>query len=597
MTTRIQLRRDTATNWTSNNPTLAEGEIGIELDTSKLKVGNGTTAWNDLDYISGSGGSGINGAIAPITYDSENQIVALDYGTGLTLDNTDYLTIDFGTTAGKVSEGDHNHSIAREMLPWKITYNDNINNPYNHSYFTEIKFLNNQWIVLGGRTNVGGVILTSDSILGPWTKTEIGFNIVDLHYENNLWVALSYDESSNIVILTSTELFGTWVENGLDVIWGQFNGCKLRFDGTYWGLLAYDGSLYTATDPAETWTLSATFPTQNYQLGFEYINNKWIVFFTRNPGGYGAIHSATDPTGSWTIEKGSTFETSISYELQNAPNPTLIPNYFTKIGWSPEGYFLDTGWAVVACPTLDGTWVKKIDFLDDGVGVLGQTNISTYYDDNRYVFVGRVGFEAYVATTTSLDLPYTRIDSANLVPVPDIYTYSNMLSTIFSEGKWVAVGECNTLGGTIWTSADFAIEAPLKLNDNTGILNLNYGSGLTVNNNALTLKTETKIPTFASNIYTLNISDASNMLLASNSSTAGTIKIPTNASVAFTIGTKIEIIQTGTGQLTISATSSETTTINSSGNITTAPQLRAQYSEATLLKTDIDTWYVYGDIV
>lgn len=47
----IQLRRDTAANWTSNNPTLAAGEIGIETDTNKGKIGDGSTAWNSLAYV------------------------------------------------------------------------------------------------------------------------------------------------------------------------------------------------------------------------------------------------------------------------------------------------------------------------------------------------------------------------------------------------------------------------------------------------------------------------------------------------------------------------------------------------------------------
>lgn len=56
MATTIQLRRDTATNWTSLNHTLAAGEAGYETDTGKLKIGNGTTAWNSLAYFIGSAG-------------------------------------------------------------------------------------------------------------------------------------------------------------------------------------------------------------------------------------------------------------------------------------------------------------------------------------------------------------------------------------------------------------------------------------------------------------------------------------------------------------------------------------------------------------
>ena len=46
----IQIRRDTASAWTSANPTLAQGELGLETDTSKLKAGDGTTAWTSLGY-------------------------------------------------------------------------------------------------------------------------------------------------------------------------------------------------------------------------------------------------------------------------------------------------------------------------------------------------------------------------------------------------------------------------------------------------------------------------------------------------------------------------------------------------------------------
>ena len=62
MAIQIQLRRDTAANWTSANPTLAIGEMGLETDTKKFKIGDGTTAWNSLAYggIQGTTGSAGN---------------------------------------------------------------------------------------------------------------------------------------------------------------------------------------------------------------------------------------------------------------------------------------------------------------------------------------------------------------------------------------------------------------------------------------------------------------------------------------------------------------------------------------------------------
>jgi hypothetical protein len=46
----MQQKRGTASRWTSTNPILLAGEIGVETDTNKLKVGNGTDHWNDLNY-------------------------------------------------------------------------------------------------------------------------------------------------------------------------------------------------------------------------------------------------------------------------------------------------------------------------------------------------------------------------------------------------------------------------------------------------------------------------------------------------------------------------------------------------------------------
>ena len=52
MAVQIQLRRDTASNWTSADPTLAAGEFAIETDTDKYKIGDGSTAWTSLGYSS-----------------------------------------------------------------------------------------------------------------------------------------------------------------------------------------------------------------------------------------------------------------------------------------------------------------------------------------------------------------------------------------------------------------------------------------------------------------------------------------------------------------------------------------------------------------
>ena len=96
--------------------------------------------------------------------------------------------------------------------------------------------------------------------------------------------------------------------------------------------------------------------------------------------------------------------------------------------------------------------------------------------------------------------------------------------------------------------------------------------------------------------YTFILTDANNELITASNASAQTYSIPTNASVAFPIGSQINIIQIGTGQVTINAVTSGTTTVLSNGGTPAAPKLRVQYSSATLVKVATDAWYVIGDI-
>ena len=78
--TRIQLRNDLAATWNSRNPVLKKGEIGIEIDTRKMKVGDGTTAWKALSYM----GADVNDILAVIN-DNRDTCTQIE----LTQDQTD----------------------------------------------------------------------------------------------------------------------------------------------------------------------------------------------------------------------------------------------------------------------------------------------------------------------------------------------------------------------------------------------------------------------------------------------------------------------------------------------------------------------------
>jgi len=96
--------------------------------------------------------------------------------------------------------------------------------------------------------------------------------------------------------------------------------------------------------------------------------------------------------------------------------------------------------------------------------------------------------------------------------------------------------------------------------------------------------------------YTAVLTDNRNKLVTMNVANANDFLIPTNALVAFPIGSVINVIQIGAGQTTIEAVTPATTTISSTGATATAPVLRAQFSAASCIKVATDTWYVVGDI-
>lgn len=71
--TRISQYNNTQAGWYMNNPILAAGELGIEIDTNRVKVGDGTHHWNELPYWTNGGVTYTAGA--GITIDTETQII------------------------------------------------------------------------------------------------------------------------------------------------------------------------------------------------------------------------------------------------------------------------------------------------------------------------------------------------------------------------------------------------------------------------------------------------------------------------------------------------------------------------------------------
>jgi hypothetical protein len=89
--------------------------------------------------------------------------------------------------------------------------------------------------------------------------------------------------------------------------------------------------------------------------------------------------------------------------------------------------------------------------------------------------------------------------------------------------------------------------------------------------------------------YTIVLTDANNTMVELNNASAITLTVPTNATTAFPIGSQVNILQTGAGQVTVAGAS--TVTVNGTPGL----KLRAQWSAATIVKRDTNTWVLIGD--
>jgi hypothetical protein len=104
----LQFRRDTAADWTSANPVLREGEPGFELDTGFVKVGDGTTAWVDLPYLSSGGSSSSSVLIPPFPSGSgeaeQPNFIPVPPDSGLYLERAGFSSRRFGTLSDGIYE-------------------------------------------------------------------------------------------------------------------------------------------------------------------------------------------------------------------------------------------------------------------------------------------------------------------------------------------------------------------------------------------------------------------------------------------------------------------------------------------------------------
>jgi hypothetical protein len=149
----------------------------------------------------------------------------------------------------------------------------------------------------------------------------------------------------------------------------------------------------------------------------------------------------------------------------------------------------------------------------------------------------------------------------------------------------------NPISSDTLASPDHAVQHQ-NVNDAVEALEAKVGITNSVDTESLDYKVATmKLVTANAQTasYTLVLADAGKMVEVSNAS-ANNLTVPPNSSVAFPIGTVIDVLQTGAGQTTIVAGSG--VTIDKAIGL----KLRAQWSAASLVKRGTNTWVAIGDL-
>lgn len=155
LNTRIVMRNDSAENWTTKNPILLNGEFGVENDSHKFKIGDGTTAWADLAYAGTD-----EAAIQALIDNAEDNVTSIDADA----DKTDTEAL-----AGIAAPGKGDAAIIKRVIS------------EDKKSYTAYVYNGTQWEAMDGNYNASNVYLDTDIVMagnytqvGNLTKTQTG---------------------------------------------------------------------------------------------------------------------------------------------------------------------------------------------------------------------------------------------------------------------------------------------------------------------------------------------------------------------------------------------------------------------------------------
>jgi hypothetical protein len=540
MATRMQQRRGTATEWTTVNPILAAGEIGFETDTGKFKIGDGTNPWNSL-LAYGSLDSVINAA--PSTLDTLNELAAAIN------DDPDFYSNITATITTAVTQLNNSISSNRADVDANLA-----------SAIADEEANRN--------AAISGAITAEQIARGDAINAEAAARSAAITS------AISTEETNrNTAIATAVSDLTTAYGNADDALQVEI---QTYVDGEVsaleTSLTAYVDSVgataeSNATTAAETYTDSAI------------ATHSLVTTNVHGIADTSALATTTDVSNAQAAAEAYADGLAVNYDAAGSA---------TTAQTNAEAY----ADAAVTTHNSDTTGVHGI--TDTADLALLSANTQTFSGD--ITIGGNLTVSGTTTTVSATDLvvtdPLIYIGEGNSGNAVDLGLVSS-----FNDGTYQHAGIVRDASDDKWKLFKGVTDEP------TTTINFAQGSldNLAVNNIEVvgvvfSDGTQTKIGvpsitpiTQKTGSYSLGSLDERDTIIEVDSGSATTITIPNDSTLNFPVGTTLDIIQVGTGQVTIAPGSGVTV------NGTPGLKLRTQWSSVTLLKRAANTWLVFGD--
>jgi hypothetical protein len=279
MASKIQIRRDTAANWTATNPVLAQGEPGLETDTSKVKYGDGTTPWADLEYASAGGGLTEADATTHPVWIAVNSFGGTSYSRDAETWTPTYYP--------GMSDGS-NESYNVAIGPDAVVYAGQNNNNDPVLYYAP-----NAWSKPVELLSTRNVTVDGEGYTPTW---------VDVIYGGGYYVACGYlqgEGPAGPAWAYSTDGYN-WTTRGQESGGVQFN--RVVYNGTGWlfGALDYSsnsGDGYFVSDITTAEIYSEPTWTDDLSIDLEHVGwsgNSWVAFDSSAAGYYGVARFSSN---------------------------------------------------------------------------------------------------------------------------------------------------------------------------------------------------------------------------------------------------------------------------------------------------------------